>query len=266
MSVVEFLLSGANLPFVVALGVGVLYVLVSASGVAALLTDGATGEPGAGAHAEVAVAAEAADGGEVGPEAGSDPEAGAHDADGDGRSVTEAGGSTARGLGAPARAPTARETIAARPVAVAAGQLPLSVRGPIALVVAGVGGLVMNALVYAESAAVPLLSLAWTSPIAIGTSVVAGRFIGLALAPILDDRASRATSRRDLVGGFGTVISSAVRQDFGEVRFKDRSGHFVRLVVKLAPDAPPLREGEEAVVVDLDERGTPLVARLDVRP
>ena len=295
VSVVDFIVSGANLPFVVALGVGVLYVLVSWSGVASLLGggDGHDADADAGdadghdAHAE-ADGGDAdghdADGGDAdGHDADADVgdadghDADADDADADDADADDADGDDADGDepgdGAARSGAVQHSQIHARAIAaprasgaLGGGKLPLSVRGPISLVLVGITGLAVNAFFFAETAAVPLVSLAWTGPLALGAAVLGGRVLGRALAPILDDRASQATSRKDLVGCFGTVISSAVRPDFGEVRFRDRSGHQLRLVVKLAPDALPLEEGDEAVVVDLDATGTPLVARLDLTP
>jgi hypothetical protein len=46
------------------------------------------------------------------------------------------------------------------------------------------------------------------------------------------------------------------------VRVRDKSGHDVRMVVKLAPRSRDLEEREEAVIVDVDERGTPRVTAL----
>jgi hypothetical protein len=65
------------------------------------------------------------------------------------------------------------------------------------------------------------------------------------------------------VGAIGVVISSRVTGEFGEVRVRDKSGHDVRMVVKLAPRSRDLEEREEAVIVDVDERGTPRVTALD---
>jgi hypothetical protein len=84
----------------------------------------------------------------------------------------------------------------------------------------------------------------------------------------VDDKAQAATKRSALVGSIATVISRQVTEEFGEVRIRDRSGHDLRLVVKLAREVgreiASLREGQEVLVVDVDDRGTPLVSALDL--
>jgi hypothetical protein len=84
------------------------------------------------------------------------------------------------------------------------------------------------------------------------------------LAPIVDDKAQAASRRGDLVGSIATVISTRVTEEFGEVRIRDKSGHDLRLIVKAAKgdSLTELREGKEAVVIDVDSRGTPIVSAL----
>jgi membrane protein implicated in regulation of membrane protease activity len=112
--------------------------------------------------------------------------------------------------------------------------------------------------------AVPLWSLAWTVP----TSLLAGWLVVAALAyllgPIFATKEQEATSRAELVGSLGVVISTRVTADFGEVRIKDKSGHDLRVVCKLASGSRGPSEHERVVVVDYDtDAGTLLVAPLE---
>lgn len=235
MSVVQFFLSTANLPFVFALGVSVLFVVLQWSGLLGLLGGG--GDADADGDAE----------GDVDGDADVDAEA---DVDGD-----------ADGDADDADADDADADHAA-PVML---RLPLTVRAPVAAIAFAMTGFALNALLYAEAPVVPLVTLLWTLPTGILSGLVAGKLMARVLAPLLDDRRNAAPERRSLVGRIGTVISTAVSADFGEVRIKDESGHQLRVVVKLAEDAAAPREGDEVVVVDLDERGTPKVAPLNLR-
>lgn len=230
MSVVEFFLSGANLPFVFALGVSVTFVLLQWSGVLGLLGGDADGD---------------ADGdGDADADADSDA-----DADGD------ADGEDADGEDADGDADDAPSLT----------RLPLTVRGPIASIAFALTGFALNAALYADAASLPWLSMLWTLPAALCVGWGASRSVARVLAPLLDDSRNAAPERKSLVGRIGTVISTAVSAEFGEVRIKDESGHQLRVVVKLADGSESPTTGEEVVVVDVDERGTPKVAPLRLR-
>lgn len=239
MSVVQFFLSGANLPFVFVLGVSVLFVLVQWSGVLSLL--GGDAEADADGDAEVDVD------GDVDADADGDADGDA-DADADG----DADGDDADGDDAEADATPAFK-------------LPLTVRGPIAGAVFALTGLALNAALFADAASLPWLTLAWTLPSGAVLGWATSRGITRLLAPILDDRRAEAPGRKSLVGRIGKVISSGVSKDFGEVRIHDASGHQLRVIVRLADGSQPPKEGDEIVVVDVDEKGTPHVAPLDLR-
>jgi hypothetical protein len=58
------------------------------------------------------------------------------------------------------------------------------------------------------------------------------------------------------------VISTRVDLDFGEVKFRDKTGHDLRVVCKLAPGHEPARLGDSVVVLE-HENGTLYVASLD---
>jgi hypothetical protein len=64
----------------------------------------------------------------------------------------------------------------------------------------------------------------------------------------------------------GVVISTKVDAEFGEVRIRDKSGHDLRVVCKLAPGAKSTpREHQNVVVVDYSEaKGELFVEPLDL--
>ena len=82
---------------------------------------------------------------------------------------------------------------------------------------------------------------------------------------MLSSKAQEATSRSQLVGQIGVVISSKVDQEFGEIRIRDKDGHDMRIVCKLAKGkAEPIAEHRSVVVVEVDdERGELFVEPFD---
>src|SRR5262249_17704445 len=125
-------------------------------------------------------------------------------------------------------------------------------------------GLAMNTVALSRMGAVPTYTLAWTLPLAILAGYLATRLLGTWLARTLAGREQEATSRAELVGLAGVVISSRVSPEFGEVRVRDKSGHVVRLVCRT--HGGEIAEGQDVVVVDEDAAdGRLVVAPLDVR-
>jgi len=72
-----------------------------------------------------------------------------------------------------------------------------------------------------------------------------------------------ATSRAELVGQMGVVISSKVDAEFGEVRVKDKTGHDLRVICKLAAGVREPKEHEEVVFVEYDDAKGLLVSPMD---
>jgi hypothetical protein len=232
LPLLKFLIAWANAPYTVVLGTVTTFALLSASGILGLL---AGGEHDGGD--DVDGDAHDVDGHEADHDAGDGHES-EHDHDGD----------DDRGLG---HAMMAHLGI---------GTLPLSLVGQVYGAIFALTGLVANA--HYLPGAPPLVSLAWTAPLAlsVGYGVVAA--LARVLRPIVADEKANATSRAELVGHVGTVISTRVDEAFGEVRFRDKTGHDVRVVVKLAPGHAQAREGDEVVFVEHDD-GALLVAPLD---
>ena len=225
MTIFQFLIAGANAPFTIAAGVTLLFSLVQWSGILGVL--------GGDHEADHDAAHEA--------EADNDAD---HDQDHDDDA-------------------TSREIGSILISSLGFGRIPFSLIWQAFGLAFALTGLSENGR-YIASGAVPLWSLAWTVP----TSLLAGWLVvaGLAylLGPIFATKDQEATSRAELVGSLGVVISTRVTADFGEVRIKDKSGHDLRLVCKLASGSRGPSEHERVVVVDYDaDAKTLLVAPLE---
>jgi len=91
----------------------------------------------------------------------------------------------------------------------------------------------------------------------------ATRLLGRGVARLLTDPRQQATTRKELVGQTGVVISSKVDRTFGEVKIPDKTGLVVRVICRIAEGERPIAEGREIVIVGQDEGGHLIVAPLD---
>lgn len=147
---------------------------------------------------------------------------------------------------------------------IGAGKVPLLVLGETFLLSFALAGIAMNTVALTRTGDVPAYTLAWTLPVATLAAVLSTRALGTWLARILGGKAQEATSRAELVGLAGVVISSRVSAEFGEVRVRDKTGHVVRLVCR--SQGGDIAEGRDVVVIDEDEAdGRLIVAPLDAR-
>jgi len=146
---------------------------------------------------------------------------------------------------------------------VGGGRVPFSIIWQTFGACFGLSGLAMNTVALAELGQVPTWSLFWTFPVAVVTSYYATRLFAGGLARVLAHDATQASSRRDLVGRPGVVISSQLSTQFGEVRIRDKSSH-VSVICKLV-DGPPVSEGTEVVIVEF-EKGQLYAAPFDGDP
>jgi membrane protein implicated in regulation of membrane protease activity len=253
---IAFLFAWGNAPFTVAAGIAALFALLQLTGIVSLLAGG--GEDHDVDHD--------VDGADVDADADADGEADAdHDAEG-------------HALQARPGAPGAAGSGSAVLAVLGLGRVPLSIIGETYALAFAATGLAVNFHYLASPSGPPLVSLAWTLP----ASLVVGYFVvgvvARVVGPVLSSRDQEATSRADLVGQIGVVISTRVDESFGEVRVRDKSGHDLRLVCKLHRGSVPAREHDSVVVVDYDPRrgdllvapfddgpaGAPVTARLDV--
>ena len=227
MSIVRFLIAWANVPFTIAAGIALLFALLQMTGVLGLLAGDHDGDHDVDHDVDH----------EVDHEVDAD-----HDADAEAEDGHSIGDYLLGPLGF--------------------GKIPFSIIWQTYAVAFAAAGLALNARYLSRPGGPPIGSLWWTTALALvaGYGVVAliARFLG----PVLSSTKEEATSRGELVGQTGVVISSRVTSEFGEVRIRDKSGHDLRVVCKLADGAAPPREHQRVVVVEY-EGGELRVAPLD---
>jgi membrane protein implicated in regulation of membrane protease activity len=237
VSVFGFLIAWANVPFAIAAGVASLFALLQVTGVLGLIAGGGDGDADVDHDVDADVDHDV--------DADHDVE---HDADAD--QEHSAGD---RGWGVAALAP------------LGVGKIPFSVIWQTYALAFALTGFALNLRYLGAAASVPLVSLAWTIPSSLVAGYVAVALVARILGPVLSSKEQEATSRSQLVGLVGVVISSKVDQEFGEVRIRDKSGHDVRVICKLPPgSAKPVPEHKSVVVIDYEpERGELLVEALE---
>jgi membrane protein implicated in regulation of membrane protease activity len=144
------------------------------------------------------------------------------------------------------------------------GVLPFSmIWETFGLVAAGIG-YALNFSYLGRPGGPPLVTLLWTLPAAVAGGAAGVAWLARSVGPVLSSKEHEATRRADLVGQLGVVISTRVSEEFGEVRIRDKTGHDLRVVCKLATGVRvPPREHDRVVVVDCDDRGALLVEPLD---
>ncbi len=225
MTALHFLFAWANAPFTFAAGVAILFALLQASGLLGLLAgDGDGGDHDADVDADHEVDHD-------------------HDADADGDDDS--------GIGA----------ILFGPLGI--GKIPFSLIWQVYALVFATTGLLLNARVAFPDGSVPLITLAWTLPISLVTGYGAVALLARVLGPVLSSKAQEATSRAELVGQVAIVISRRVSHEFGEVRVKDKTGHDLRVVCKLADGMREPEEREQVVIVEYDETKGLVVAPME---
>jgi membrane protein implicated in regulation of membrane protease activity len=241
MSTLGFFVALANAPFAVALGVVAIFALLSSTGLLGILAGGGEGDHDV-------------DGGDAGAEAEADA-----DADADGEHAADAhdgdahdGSGHERSLASTMLAP------------LGFGTIPISVIWQTFAFAFALAGYAMNYGYLGRQGGPPMLTLIWTLPGGFIAGCIASVGVNRLLAPVLSSKGQEATSRSQLVGQIGVVISSKVDREFGEVRIRDKSGHDVRVVCRLASGAARSpRESQTVVVVDCDDNGGLLVEPLD---
>ena len=235
MSALAFFISLGNAPFTVALGVVAVFALLSSTGLLGILAGG-----GAMDH-DVDAGADAGGDADADADGDADHSAEGHDGDGHDRSLASA---VLSPLGF--------------------GTIPISVIWQTFAFAFALAGFAMNYRYLGTEGGPPLHSLLWTVPGAFFAGCAASALVTRLLAPVLSSKAQEATSRSQLIGQIGVVISSKVDREFGEVRIRDKSGHDVRVICRLARDAVRSpEESQSVVVVDCDDKGGLLVEALD---
>jgi len=143
------------------------------------------------------------------------------------------------------------------------GKIPFSIVWQAYALVFAITGLLLNLAAIRADGSVPILTLAWTFPISMSSGYGAVATLARLLGPVLSSKDQEATTRQELVGQVGVVISSRVSPEFGEVRVKDKTGHELRVVCRLADGDHEPKEREQVVFVECDDEGRLLVSPLD---
>ncbi len=225
MSVFVSWLAWANVPFLTALAIAVLFAALQASGLLGLLAGGDHD----GDH-------------DGSTDADTDGDADA-DADADHDGAHDASGFSIAGL-------------------LGVGRVPLTFLLQVFAVVLGVTGLSLHTIVYGVRPP-PTLALLWSAPVSIALSLTASAIIARFAGKIFSTEGQEASRRSQLVGSSGVVISSRVDREFGEVRLSAPGGVTVRVIVTTEDDKP-IAEGRDVVVTEYDrERDRLVVAAID---
>lgn len=245
MSFLSSLLAWANAPFTIALGVAVGFALLQMTGLLGMIAGG--GDHDGDHDVDADADADADVDGDHDVDADGDADADAdhdHDADHDEGGDQGVGHAILAGLGV--------------------GKAPLSIVWQTYAIAFGLTGIAANTVYMGRAGALPTVTLAWTVPSALLVGYVVTRVFARAIGKLEGDARQEATSRKQLVGHSGVVISSKVSAEFGEVRVRDKTGHVVRIICRTREADTTIPEGREVVIVDYDREGDHLyVAPLD---
>lgn len=252
MSFLSSLLAWANAPFTVAIGVALVFAAMQMTGLLGLLAGGGDHDGDHEVDADHDLDADAdVDGdadADVDGDADGDADADAdHDGDHDGDAEDDHAGfgqQLLSGLGV--------------------GKVPLSIIWQTYAVSFGFAGIAANTIYVGRSASLPTMNLVWTLPLAALFGYGTTRLLARSLGRVIADPHQEATSRKQLVGHTGVVISSKINDEFGEIRVHDKTGHVVRIVCRTRDAGVAIPEGREVVIVDYDRDADRLyVAALD---
>jgi hypothetical protein len=145
------------------------------------------------------------------------------------------------------------------------GKIPLSMIWQTYALAFAATGFAVNLRYLGAESGPPAVTFLFSVPCAAVAGYLAVAVVAKVLGPVLSSQGQEATSRAQLVGQMGVVISSKVDKEFGEVRIRDKTGHDIRVVCKLADGAKRVpTERQNVVVVDYEpERGGLFVEPLD---
>lgn len=243
MTFLSSLLTWANVPFVIAFGVAVTFVVLQLTGLLGLLAGGGDHEGDADHDVDADADHEAS--GDHDADADNDHDGDDHDGDQEHEQNGGFGKDVLSGLGV--------------------GTMPLSIVWQSFTICFGVAGLTANTVYLSRAGALPTSALAISIPVALAFAYAATSLVSKVFGRFAPKPGKTSTSRRDLVGRTGVVISSKVNDEFGEVRITDATGSVLRIICRALPGEEPIVEGREVVFVEHDrERDLLFVAPFDV--
>jgi membrane protein implicated in regulation of membrane protease activity len=239
VSALGFLLAWANAPFAVAAGIAAVFALLQMTGILGVVAGG--GEGGADADHD------------LDHDLDQDVD---HDADGDGDGEHEGDHDAEDGHD--------RTWASAALAPLGFGKIPFTMIWQTFALVFAATGFALN-LRYFDLGGPPVHTLAWTLPASFLGGYLGVALVARILGPVLSSTEQEATSRAQLIGQTGIVISTKVDAEFGEVRIRDKSGHELQVICKLAPGAKgiPLEQQSVLVVDYTEDKGELLVEPLD---
>lgn len=236
----------ANLPYIIAFTIAVVFALLQMTGILGLLVGDADHD------ADHDVDADADH--DLDADADSDVDADHDvDADGDHDADHDADHDQDGGIGGKIL------------VDLGVGRVPFSTLWQAFTITFGIAGLAINSLVLAPRGAITTSSLAMTIPLSLLAAYALTRTLTRVLGRVLAGEHEEASSRKDLIGSTGTVISSQVTSEFGEIRITDPAGRFMHVICRIREAETAIPMGKEVVVVDYDAKtGHIFVSPLDL--
>ena len=251
LSALAFLISWGNAPFAIAVGVAAVFALLQVTGVLGLIAGGGGEDHDADVDHDVDADVDHDLDHDADHEVDADHDHDVdhdqdHDADDDAQGHD-------RSWAVAALAP------------LGFGRIPFSMIWQTFALAFAATGIAMNLGYLGIAGGPPFYTLVWTCPVAMVAGYGAVAAVAKLLGPVLSSKEQEATSRAQLVGQMGVVISSKVDKEFGEVRIRDKSGHDIRVVCKLAEGAKRVpTEKQNVLVVDYQEdKGELLVEPLE---
>ncbi len=245
MTFIYFLLAWANSPYTIAAGIALLFAAMQWSGLLGLLAggdhDGADGHGDADAHGDLHGDHDFDHGADHAGDHGGDPDAD-HDAEANGTHSVASSFAGVLGL----------------------GKIPLSILWQTYAIVFAVAGLSLHSRYLGYPKGPPLGALLFSLPLSVLAGLVTIAILSRVLGPVFSSKDQDATSRTQLVGHVGVVISSKVTRDFGEIRVRDKNGYDLRLICRLADGSRAVSEHKKVVIVEVaPTSGQITVAPLD---
>jgi hypothetical protein len=134
------------------------------------------------------------------------------------------------------------------------GRVPFSTLWQAFAITFGITGLAFNLLFLTPRGFTAPSTLAATIPVALFISYLLTRTLTRVLGGVLASENEEASSRKNLVGSTGTVISSQVTSEFGEIRVTDNAGRFMHLICRIREAEQSIPSGREVVIVDYDAK------------
>lgn len=223
----------ANLPYISVFTIAVIFALLQMTGVLGLLIGDSDHDADADGDADHDVDADADHDVDADGDADHDAD---HDADND-ADDEQSGGFGGKIL-----------------VDLGVGRVPFSTLWQAFAIIFGIAGLAVNSLVLAPRGMTGPITLAFTIPISLIVAYLITRTLTRVLGRALASENEEASSRKDLTGSTGTVISSQVTSEFGEIRITDKAGRFMHVICRIRESDKPIPTGKEVVVVDYDAK------------